>query len=155
MWTHMFFFFGEKVLCFHFLARNSMISSGFWGQFRNVGSSWLASHMRIPIYIQGGMEICTWLYVYDTWLSSSQKIKRMHVMCVPFCLHVKAMWPDSRRGKENCWGQQLRDCCIQDHFHMCKGESKIARSDVLLIIELSYDRITLEPCALNASHTQI
>jgi hypothetical protein len=38
---------------------------------------------------------------------------------------------------------------------MCKGESKIARSDVLLIIELSYDRITLEPCALNASHTQI
>ncbi len=48
--------FGEKVLCFQFLA-NSMISSGFWGQFRNACSSWLASHMLIPIYIQGGMEI--------------------------------------------------------------------------------------------------
>jgi hypothetical protein len=44
------FLFGEKVLCFHFLA-NLMISSGFWGQFRNVGSSWLASHMSIPIEI--------------------------------------------------------------------------------------------------------
>jgi hypothetical protein len=43
----MFFLFGEKVLCFHFLA-NSMISSGSGGQFRNAGSSWLASHMLIP-----------------------------------------------------------------------------------------------------------
>jgi hypothetical protein len=35
---------------------------------------------------------------------------------------------------------------------MCKGESKIARSDVLLIIELSYNRKTLEPGAVNAFH---
>jgi hypothetical protein len=87
----MFFFFGEKVLCFHFLARNSMISSGFWGQFRNVGSSWLASHMwDTYIYRE------EWRFVADCMFMilgslAVKKIKRMHVMCVPFCLHVKAM----------------------------------------------------------------
>ncbi len=76
-------------------------------------------------------------------------------MCVPFCLPAfKGCVTRFKDGKKNCWGQQLRDC-IQDHFHMCKGESKIARSDVLLIIELSYNRKTLEPGAVNTFHTQI
>jgi hypothetical protein len=126
-----------ELTCFSFLVRKYFV-------FIFLQTQWFLLilggnlEMWLPIcrylHIQGGMEICIWLYVYDTWLSSSQKIKHMHV-CVYHFACIQRLCDRIQGGGKKIVGANNSGTASRT-ISTCAREK--AKLQGLLLIELSY-----------------